>query len=228
MFSFLFAAAVSAGSTTSCTVHLERGETVVEKRSLKVRDGTLEAVAVAKSNAIADMHADTGARMVVLGRACKILFEQQFPDAAKALFSEERLGGQPMLFVTAFEPGASGSGFRHMLLAYGGEMFADDGVQSLAPMDLTHGNMDGIFVGNRGHGLGPGLVMWTALWRGLESHYEPHLYEIVSYAWRDGRFVGPVVRTTKRKIDPGNSDNVARQIGLPFRDMTQQKRFGWP
>jgi hypothetical protein len=90
---------------------------------------------------------------------------------------------------------------------------------------LTHGNMDGIFVGNLGQGRGPGLVMWNAQWKDGEAHYTPHQYEVVSYRWRNGRFVGPDVKTTKRKYDP-DPDAVARRLGFSFRDMTQKKRFG--
>jgi hypothetical protein len=51
-------------------------------------------------------------------------------------------------------------------------------------------------------------------------------YEIVSYRWHNGRFVGPTVRTTKRNYNP-DPDDVARRLGFGFKDMTQQSRFGW-
>ncbi|MEO5773340.1 MAG: hypothetical protein ABIQ32_04385 [Sphingomicrobium sp.] len=223
MLSLLFAVAVSASPTTPCRLNLEKGETLIERRTLKVRDGTLEAVAVSKSD---EKYGDPESRLVVLGLGCNVIFSQRFDDATKVLFSEKRLGEQPILFVTAFRPGGSGAGFDHALLAYGGEMFPQDGVQPLAPMSLKQGNMDGIFVGDLGRGRGPGLVTWNAQWLGQEAHYEPHQYEIVSYAWRNGRFVGPNIRTTKRKYNPEPND-VARRLGLGFKDMTQQSRFGW-
>lgn len=224
MLSLLIAAAVSVTSTNNCKVDLDRGETVVERRILKVRDGALEAVALSKSD---EKYGDPASRMMVLGWGCKVVFNQRFDDATKVLFSEERLGYQPVLFVTAFKPGGSGSGFEHALLAYGGNRFADDGVQPLAPMVLTHSNMDGIFVGDLGNRRGPGLVMWRAQWNAAEAHYDRHRYEIVSYRWRNGRFVGPDVRTTKRKYNPDDPNDVAHRLGFLFHDMTQQRRFGW-
>ena len=119
---------------------------------LKTRDGALEAVAISKSD---EKYGDPTSRLVAFGPDCKIIFSQFFADAKRVLFTEERLGAQPILFVTAYRPGGSGAGFDHILLAYGGEMFAEDGLQPLAPMRLTHGNMDGIFVGDLGRGRGP-------------------------------------------------------------------------
>lgn len=223
MLLLFFAVAVATSPTTGCKLDLNDGETVVERRTLKVRNGTLEAVAVSTSDA---WKGDPVSRMMVLGQDCNPVFNQRFADATKVLFSEQHLGEQPILFVTAFSPGGSGAGFDHTLLAYGGEMFAEEGVRPLAPMSLNQGNMGGIFVGDLGRGRGPGLVMWNALWKGQEAHYEPHQYEIVSYRWRNGRFVGPNVRTTKRKYAP-DPDDVARRLGLGFKDMTQQSRFGW-
>lgn len=225
MLSLLFAAAVSASSTTGCRLSLERGDTVIERRTLKVREGgELEAVAVSKSN---EWKADPASRIVVLGPYCTVMFSQRFDDAKRVLFTTELLGKQPILFVTAYSPGGSDVGFEHALLAYGGQMFAEDGVQPLAPTVLTHGSMDGIFVGDLGRGRRPGLVMWNAQWADQEAHYSPHKYQIVTYRWRDGRFVGPNVRTTKRKYNPDDPDAVARHLGLTFHDMTQRKRFGW-
>jgi hypothetical protein len=66
-------------------------------------------------------------------------------------------------------------------------------------------------------------MVWSAQWD--DAHYSPHRYDIVAYRWRDGRFVGPKVRTTKRKYDPA-PNVVARRLGFRFRDMTQQERFG--
>jgi hypothetical protein len=103
-------------------------------------------------------------------------------------------------------------------------MYADDGLEPLAPMPLGHSNMDGIFVGDLGRGRGPGLVAWNAQWNG-DGHYSPHKYQVVTYRWHDGRFVGPEVRTTRRRYDP-SPETVARSLGLGFRDMTQQARFG--
>lgn len=223
MVSLLFALGVAGMPNTGCKLNLEDGDTVVERRTLNVRNGTLEAVAVSKSDA---WKGDPVSKVLVLGRNCEPVFSQRFEDATKVLFSEQLLGKQPILFVTAFVPGGSGAGFDHTLLAYGGEMFAEDGVLSLAPMSLNQGNMDGIFVGDLGRGRGPGLVMWNALWKSGEAHYQAHQYEIVSYRWRNARFVGPNVRTTKRKFDP-DPDDVARRLGLGLKDMTQQSRFGW-
>ena len=224
MLSLLLAAAVSANPNTGCKQNLDRGETVVERRILKVRDGTLEALAVSKSD---QKYGDPESRMMVLGSDCNVIFAHHFQDATNVLFSETRLGEQPILFVTAFQPGGSGSGFPHLLLAYGGDLWSADQVQSLAPTPLNQGNMDGIFVGDMGRGRGPGLMMWNAQWNGQEAHYEPHQYEVVTYRWRNGRFVGPQVRRTKRKYDPGDPNEVARRLGLGVHDMTEQNRFGW-
>jgi hypothetical protein len=223
MLPLLLAFAVSASPIKGCKLNLERGEAVIERRILKVRNGNFEALAVSKSD---EKYGDPMSRMLVLQSDCKLVFSQGFDDATKVLFSEQKLGTQPFLFITAFSPGGSGAGFSHTLLGYGGQMFAEDGVQPLAPMSLNQGNMDGIFVGDLGRRRGPGLVMWNAQWNGQEAHYGRHRYEIVSYRWRNGRFVGPEVITTKRKYNPDPED-VARRLGLGFKDMTQQSRFGW-
>jgi hypothetical protein len=224
MLLLLLTAAVSTNATAVCKLNLGRGEAVVERRILKVHNETLQAFAVSKSD---ERYGDPESRMVVLGSPCNVIFTQQFDDATKVLFSGARLGEQPILFVTAFRPGGSGAGFTHLLLAYGGNLWPEDNVESLAPTSLNQGNMDGIFVGDLGRRRGPGLVMWNAQWDGQEAHYEPHHYEIVTYRWRNGRFVGPDVRTTKRKYDPGDPNQVARRVGLGVHDMTEQNRFGW-
>jgi len=223
MLPFLFALAVSGSPPTVCKPLLERGESVIERRTLKVDNGTLKAVAVSKSD---EKYGDPVSQIMVFNSNCRIVFSQRFEDATKLRFSEERLGQQPILFVTAFRPGGSGSGFDHTLIAYGGDLFPEDGVRALAPMSLNQSNMDGIFVGDLGRGRGPGLVLWNAQWNGQEAHYEPHQYEIVSYRWRKGRFVGPIVTTTKRKYNP-DPNEVARRLGFGFKNMTQQSRFGW-
>ena len=64
---------------------------------------------------------------------------------------------------------------------------------------------------------GPGLALWEALW-GDESHYAAHRYKVVTYQWKDGRFVGPTVTTTTRAFDPA-PDDVARRLGFAFRDL---------
>lgn len=147
------AIAVSASPATACKLDLEQGETVIERRMLKVRNGTFEAVAVSKAD---ENFGDPASRVLVLGRNCGTIYSQRFQDATKVLFSEGRLGKQPFLFVTAFRPGGLGAGFSHALLALGGQMFAEDGVQPLAPVSLNQGNMDGIFVGDLGRGRGAG------------------------------------------------------------------------
>jgi hypothetical protein len=222
MLSLLLAAVVSASPTAGCKLTLDRGETVVERRILKLRNGTLEAIAASK---VDEKYGGPVSRMMVLSSDCKIIFNQSFHDATKVLFSEKWLGKQPFLFVTAFCPGGSAANFYHILLAYNAQ-FRQDGVESLAPTLLSHSNMDGIFVGDLGHGRGPGLVIWNAQWNG-DGHYSPHQYEIVSYRWRNGRFVGPSVRTTKRKYSPEDPNDVARRLSFGFLDMTQQRRFGW-
>lgn len=221
MLPLLFAAALGASPPAECTLDLAPGETLIERRSLKARDGTLEAASVREPD-----EPDAGtpsARAMVLRSDCKVMFEQRFA-ATQVRFSEGRLRRQPFLFVTTLKPGGSGCGYDHLILAYGGEMSAEDGVQPLAPMSLGHDNMDGIFVGDLGRGRGPGLVVWSAQ-SGDSWHYAPHQYQIVSYRWRNGRFVGPKVRTTRRKYDPA-PNAVASHLGFHFRDMTQQERFG--
>ena len=218
MLQLLFATALAATPPSTCQPDLRPGEALIERRSLKTQGGALEAVALGNPDP-----ETSSSRALVLGRDCKLLFEQSFDGATQIRFSEGRLGAQPFLFVTTFRQGGSGCAYEHLILAYGGEMDAEDGVQPLAPMPLGHGNMDGIFVGDLGRGRGPGLVSWTAEWDG--AHYAPHRYQIVTYAWRDGRFVGPKIRLTKRKHDP-EPEAVAKSLGFSFGDMTQQARFG--
>lgn len=78
--------------------------------------------------------------------------------------------------------------------------------------------MGGFYVGRFGKRRS-GMARWDAIWEGAETHYEPHRYRIITYDWRDGRFIGPKVRITKQKFDPSPND-VARKLGLAFRDLT--------
>lgn len=216
---FAFAVALAASPPSACKLDLAPGETVTERRGLKARDGDLEAVSV--SNPDPD---NRSSRALVIAPDCKVVFEQRFDDATQTRFSEGLLGKQPFLFVTAYSPGGSGCGYEHLILAFGGERYARDGVQPLAPMSLWHNNMDGVFVGDLGKGRGPGLVTWSADWNG-DAHYAAHRYQVVSYRWRDSRFVGPKVWWTKHKHLP-DPQAVARSLGLSVDDMTRQERFG--
>jgi hypothetical protein len=219
MLPLLFAAALAASPPPACKFDLAPGETLIERRSLPTRNGELEAVSLSEPDTETD---PPSSRAMVLSRDCKVVFEQRF-DATQARFSEGRLGEQPFLFVTAFRPGGSGCAYEHLILAYGGENYAEDGVQPLAPMPLGHGNMDGVFVGDLGRGRGPGLVTWTAQWD--DGHYSPHQYQIVTYSWREGRFVGPKIWFTKHRHVP-SPDKVAKSLDFSFGDMTHQERFG--
>jgi hypothetical protein len=223
MISLLFAAALSASSNGGCDLGLARGEAIVERRVLRGPNGALQAVALSRSDENDDA---LDSRMLIIGSNCRVMFSQRFVDAKRVLFTEGRLGVQPILFVTGFTPGGSGCGYQHTILAYGGEIFPEDGVQPIAPMLLTRSNMDGIFVGDLGRGRGPGLVVWSAQWNSRESHYEPHHYEIVSYLWRNGRFIGPNVRTTRRKYDPDYPNAVVKNLGFTFRDLTPRSLLG--
>lgn len=219
MLPLLFAAALAASPPTGCKLNLAPGETLIERRSLRTRDGALEAVSV--SEPAAD---PPWSRVMVLGPDCRLVFERRFGWTTQARLGDGLLGTQPFLFVTAFRLGGSGCWYDHLILTYGGEMYADDGVAPLAPVPLGHSNLDGIFVGDLGRGRGSGLVAWSAQGDG-DGHYSPQTYQIVTYQWRDGRFVGPEVRTTRRRYPP-SPDAVASRLGFGFRDMTQQARFG--
>lgn len=214
-----FTVALAASPPSACKLDLAPGETLIERRSLPTRNGALEAVSLSLPDTEAALPAS---RALVLAPNCGVLFERRF-DATQTRFSEGHLGQQPFLFVTAFRPGGSGCAYEHLILTYGGESSAEDGVQPLAPMPLGHGNMDGIFAGDLGQGRGPGLVTWAAEWD--DWHYAPHRYQVVRYRWRDGRFVGPKVWYTKHKHPPAPGE-VAKSLGFPFGDMTQQERFG--
>lgn len=64
-----------------------------------------------------------------------------------------------------------------------------------------------------GHGRGPGLVPFEALWDS-GSHYDRHPYRAWTYRWKDERFVGPqVVKTKPMEPDP---EGVAKALGYPF------------
>lgn len=222
MLPLLFAAALSASPPADCKLDLAPGEAVIERQALPARDDTLEAVSV--SEASSD---EPSTRVLVFGGDCKVVFQRRFSSMTQARFSEGRLGRQPFLLVTTFGPGGSACHYDHLILAYGGDLYADDGVEPLAPQALGHSNMDGMFVGDLGRGQGPGLVTWSAWWgyEADEGHYSRHKYQIVTYRWRDGRFAGPTVRITSRKYDP-SPEAVAKRLHFGFTDMTEQKRFG--
>ena len=219
MIQLVFAAALAARPISGCAPGLAAGEAVIEWRNLKVRGGALEAISVSAANSDVPW-----TRVMVFAADCKVIFERRLEGVVQARFSEGLLARQPFLLVTTFEPGGSACHYDHLILAYGGDIYPEDGREPLAPAPLSHGNMDGLFVGDLGRGRGSGLVTWNARWNG-DGHYSPHPYEIVTYRWRSGRFEGPVVRTTTRKFDP-SPDTVAKTLNFGFRDLTQQARFG--
>jgi hypothetical protein len=200
---------------------------VIERRALATERHSFEAVSVSNAKgqgaqALGSTDAPV-ARIVVFGADCAKVLERRYDLTTQARFTVGRLGRQPFLFVTTFRLGGSGCGYDHLILAYGGDVYPADGVEPLAPMPLGHSNLDGVFVGDLGHGLGPGLVAWNA--EGDGSHYAPQSYQIITYRWWDGRFVGPTIKFTRHKYKP-SPEAVAKILAFGFDDMTEPARFG--
>jgi len=222
MLPFVLAAAVAAPAPHSC-YHPGPKDQVVARELLDAGDDEhFEAVAIA--------HKGDGplgfsySRAVVYTPQCGVAFQQDFPEAPRSLFSRISLGGKDMLLLTAFYPGGSGCGYRHLILKYGDD-YPGGSVLPLAPMDLGHSNMGGFFAGDLGGGQGSGVAVWTPIWDDGESHYAAHRYQVITYRWTDDRLTGPTVTTSDAKVEAA-PDAAAKALGLPYRDQTGQERFG--
>jgi hypothetical protein len=210
----------AASAPASCSA-VDPSEQFIERKTLHGRHDNFVAVSSARRGD--GFLGFVSSQVTIYGANCAIVFDQRFSDTVQTRFTNTKLGKQPILILTTFEPGGSGCGYEQIILAYGTTADAG-GVRVVSPMRLTHSNMDGVYVGNLGHGKGPGLVLWTALWEG-GTHYQPHRYSVTIYRWRGGKFTGPSVKVTKRKLSP-SPDDVAERLGFPFRDQTAQGRFG--
>lgn len=222
MLGLIFAATIAALPAGSCA-KADTGEIVVARELIAAANSPpLEAVTYATTSSDPPEVAHTSSRGVVYGAGCRVVFSQMFDQAMSSRFSRAALGQQSFLVLTAFYAGGSGCGYRHVVLKVNTEY--PGGLIAMAPMDLSHSNMDGFYVGDLG-ARGLGLVMWEAVWARGESHYERHRYKLVIYRWREGRFVGPTIMTTKARFEP-SPKAVAKRLGLGFDDMTDQKAFG--
>jgi len=223
MIGLLAGVALAASADSSCLA-ADPADLVVERKAIDLGAGEqLEAVSVSRrGDGTLGFEAS---RLVIYSAGCQVVFEQRFGDTTEAHFALTRLGGQPVLVLSAVAPGGSACVYQHLILAYGrGELpsILDDLVP-LAPMDLGHSNMDRFYVGDLGRGRGAGLVLWEAIWDS-EAHYVPHRYRVSTYRWCGGRFIGPVVWTTRRKYRP-EPNLVAKHLGFAFRDATRPEQF---
>src|SRR5262245_51550752 len=113
----ILALAFAAAAASPATGHCYRpaaGEVVIERRLLSGRTAAYEAVSVSRRlpNGALD------GRMLVFNARCAHLFERGFDRVWEVRFQTVRLGGEPVLVATGISPGASSSGYHHVLLAY--------------------------------------------------------------------------------------------------------------
>lgn len=156
--------------------------------------------------------------MLVFGPRCARLFAHSFGNDWEVRFQTARLDAEPVLLATAVTPGASESGYHHVLLGYG------RGLRELSPVPLENGDTGAIFVGNLGRGRGAGLARWDGIWAGDEAHYSPHRFEVTLYRWRHGRLERSAHFVTRNRLD-AEPNVAARAMGFSFRDMTRRGRF---
>jgi hypothetical protein len=215
MLQFFFAAAMATAVPSSC-LPADPADVVVERQVLdRGASGPLEAYSVSRKGD--GPLGYESSRVVIYAADCRVLYQQVFANTIETRLMRAKLGDQPVLVSTTMTPGGSGDGFEHVVLSYDA-----DGVFALAPLRLSHSNMDGFHLGDLGRGRGPGLMIWSALWEDA-AHYEPHRYRVTVYRWRGDRFIGPETWTTKKRYDP-DPPAVARRLGLPD-DQTQANRF---
>jgi hypothetical protein len=144
-------------------------------------------------------------RLLVHSPRCELLFEQEFEGTTEVKLTTLSLDNTPFLIASTLSPGGSGCGISHLLLSYDGSPVP------LAPSNLGHDNMGGLYVGDLGPGKGQGLILFEALWEG-GSHYDPHPYRVWTYRWESQHFAGPaVVRTKPMTPDP---KQVAKTLGF--------------
>src|SRR5215469_2087784 len=152
MLEFLAGLAVAGAVPAEKCLAADPAEVVVERASLDGgAKGPFEAVSVSRRGD--SLFGMVSSRVVVYAPDCSTAFEQQFDDTVETRMDKVVLGDQPALVLTAYEPGGSGCGYAHLILAYGKDRGLVGGpVYALAPMQLIHSNMDGFYVGPLGSG----------------------------------------------------------------------------
>jgi len=219
MLSVLIAATVAASAPHSCPP-IDPADEVTDQRKLSGTD--LEAMTT--SHPGDGPFGYVSSRVTVFRPDCIVAFDQQFTDQEQARLDLADLAAQPLLIVTTFQLGGSACGVEHLVLGYRGKFIrgAQD-LRVLAPMRLRHSESGGFYVGDLGKGRGPGLAIWDALSEG-EAHLVPHRYQMIIYRWINGRFSGPTVLTTRRKV--GDGDDPPQMLGYSLRDQSDLERFG--
>ncbi len=219
MLPILAAAAIAISAPNSCPP-VDPADQITDQRKLNGSD--LEAITA--SHPGDGPHGFVSSRVTVFRPDCSVAFDQQFEDQGEAALDLVDLAGQPLLVVTTFQLGGSACGVEHLILGYGGRLMRNDqDVRVLAPMRLHHSESGGFYVGDLGKARGPGLAIWNALSEG-EAHSASHRYRMTIYRWIDGRFAGPTLLTTQRKV--GGGGNVPKMLGYSLRDQSDLDRFG--
>jgi hypothetical protein len=123
----------------------------------------------------------------------------------------------PMIVGVSVSPGGSDSTYEMVAVASVG-----GGLRELSRTDtdtFTTEEEGGFYLGDLGHGVGLGVVVWDFVWGYDESHVSPHQYEIKFYKWNKetARFEWNKVLRTPGKF---SSDKAAlRSVGLKFKDV---------
>ena len=166
-------------------------------------------------------------RLELLDRNCRVLLSAGFgaPDPAAqgseppphALrFRALHIGGMPdpVVLATMASPGASDTEFETQLFAAEGGRF-----RRLLPHPVTSLLEGGVFVGDLGNGIGPGVAVWNMAWRSDEVHADPHRYTLRRWRWIGNGFAAMPVRTTRDRY--GEPAAALGELGVDYRDMTQ-------
>ncbi len=165
-------------------------------------------------------------RLEFLGPACRTLLattfgarepEAQGPDAPPHLLRFRAMHPEgfpdPVVLATLASPGASDVSFETRLFAVLGGR-----IRPLLSRPLGTLLEGGVYVGDLGDGIGPGLAVWTLIW-GHEPHVDPHRYALRRWRWTGREFAPLATLSTHERY--GTPAAALHEFGVGYHDMAQ-------
>jgi hypothetical protein len=188
---------------------------VVQRQSVAGPSGAVEVRA--------GMGARTQPRLVLLDAACHEVLSvpfggQDVGDSGTQLrFRVETIHGfpTPLIIGTLATQGGSDTAFETELIGPVHGRF-----RKLLPKPAETLLEGGVFVGDLGGKLGPGIAIWRMIWGANEAHVSPHRYELQRMRWTGTSFHSVATRRTKRKYT--SPAPALQELGVNYTDLTRQ------
>lgn len=161
-------------------------------------------------------------RLVLLNRACHTLLTVGFGGREAAgsdsllRFRIASIGRfpEPLLIASLATPGGSDTGFETQLI---GRVHGH--WRALMPKPAASLLEGGVFVGNLGGKLGPGVAVWSMVWSRGEAHVSPHRYALERMRWTGTRFVSLPKRVTRHKYTTAAA--ALQELRVRYTDVTR-------